>query len=428
MFRSNWPAMGHCPGCRRQENLKKGYCRLCWTEASRRVNRIVAGHDFAEPLAPVLREITCHQLRFAHTGAGAGRPRALPAGASRKPKRPYAAKAPDPLRNMPSLAVGAGQCILADPPRDLKRSVIFAVGWHVLPPLEVPNVYLAWHAAERRAEGQGWSAYTLRHVRKGLVAALAGRTPDEQVPYSELTQLASIKISADRVGAVLEDIGLLLDDRVDSLEATWNRRLEGVAPAIRADVNDWLRRLRDGGPRARPRSQRTIRHYIFHAEPILKQWSQDHDHLREITAEEIRRTLDGLPAGYRRSFAHTALRSLFSFLHKNKRIFRNPTTGYKVRVADTKVFPLSQDDYGQRLQRPRPLPTASRLPSRPSTPSGPTTCATCSWSTSTSANADSPSPAESARLTGSPTRRSSNGSTTAARAGPTPPTLTCSSR
>ncbi|TDC89594.1 integrase [Actinomadura sp. 7K507] len=152
-------------------------------------------------------------------------------------------------------------------------------------------------------------------------------------------------MSADRVGAVLEDIGLLLDDRVDSLEATWNRRLEGVAPAIRADVNDWLRRLRDGGPRARPRSQRTIRHYIFHTEPILKQWSQDHDHLREMTAEEIRRTLDGLPAGYRRSFAHTALRSLFSFLHKNKRIFRNPTTGYKVRVADTKVFPLSQDDY-----------------------------------------------------------------------------------
>uniref|UniRef100_UPI003F4957F6 hypothetical protein n=1 Tax=Actinomadura sp. CA-154981 TaxID=3240037 RepID=UPI003F4957F6 len=31
--------------------------------------------------------------------------------------------------------------------------------------------------------------------------------------------------------------------------------------------------------------------------------------------------------------------------HKNKRIFRNPTTGYKIRQADTKVFPLSQDDY-----------------------------------------------------------------------------------
>jgi hypothetical protein len=52
-------APGECAVCHRLVPLKKGYCRLCWMQAS------LAAKGQVTVLEPFLREIRHHQLSFA---------------------------------------------------------------------------------------------------------------------------------------------------------------------------------------------------------------------------------------------------------------------------------------------------------------------------------------------------------------------------
>ncbi len=62
----------------------------------------------------------------------------------------------------------------------------------------------------------------------------------------------ALGISAGRVAEVLQDMGVLDDDRRPSFESWLDRKLDGLVPAIRADVDGWLRTMRDGGRAAGP--------------------------------------------------------------------------------------------------------------------------------------------------------------------------------
>ncbi|MER8236923.1 hypothetical protein [Streptomyces sp. NPDC094049] len=128
---------------------------------------------------------------------------------------------------------------------------------------------------------------------------------------------------------VLADIGVFLDDRTPSFEQWLERKLEGIAPVIRRDVEAWARLLHDGGPRSQPRDESTVWNYLNRIRPVLLEWSAQHDHLREVTRDNVLTQLDALHGSQRR---HTliVLRSLFDRAKKSGTIFKNPTSRIRV--------------------------------------------------------------------------------------------------
>ncbi len=62
----------------------------------------------------------------------------------------------------------------------------------------------------------------------------------------------------ERTVEVLTRIGVFDDDRVLAFERWLERKLVGVAPGIRRNVESWLGLAADGGPRNQPRALPTI--------------------------------------------------------------------------------------------------------------------------------------------------------------------------
>ncbi|MFD9816618.1 hypothetical protein [Streptomyces sp. NPDC059080] len=122
---------------------------------------------------------------------------------------------------------------------------------------------------------------------------------------------------------------MFLDDRTPSFETWLERKLDGIAPGIRHDVEHWARLLHDGGPRSQPRDEATVWNYLNRIRPVLIDWSSRYDHLREVTRDDVLAQLDALHGGQRQ---HTliVLRSLFSRAKKNGTIFKNPTSRIRV--------------------------------------------------------------------------------------------------
>lgn len=333
---------GQCQACGRHLAVKAGYCRLCWAEASRRANADVrmtgTGVPNTGPLAPFLRDAGVQQLFFTEVGAGVRR-RGTVAPARRRLQEP-----PEPFQ----APIGPGQLRLFEARRDLARVALRPSahqGW-IAAALAVPHIAAAWHAAQQRADEFGWSPRLLAAVRGALLAALRCRPADEPVRYSELIPLAAKDRSIDRAADVLASLGMLDDDRPGPLDKAFDRRLTDVAPAIRADVQDWLLNLIEGTARTRPRSRATAAEYLRASAPVLTAWSRDHDHLREITADHVQQALAALPAGSPRMQALIALRSLFRYLRAQRRIFRNPTSRIGPGSARTgSLIPLEDADY-----------------------------------------------------------------------------------
>ena len=138
---------------------------------------------------------------------------------------------------------------------------------------------------------------------------------------------------------------MLHDDRRPAFDAWLDRKLDGVTGGIRRDAERWLRTLKDGGPRSRPRSIATVHSHLGKALPALLDWSARYRHLREVTRDDIQDHVRGLH-GSQRHNALVALRSLFGFCLSAGVIFRNPARGIKVgrRPSFTVLQPLGQED------------------------------------------------------------------------------------
>jgi hypothetical protein len=91
---------------------------------------------------------------------------------------------------------------------------------------------------------------------------LSSPTGEDKVRYSELSPAVRHR---GRVADVLDQLGLLDDDRVPAFETWLQRKLDGIAPGIRKEAEDWIRALHDGGSRTRPRSPTTVWHYFNEA-------------------------------------------------------------------------------------------------------------------------------------------------------------------
>lgn len=99
-------------------------------------------------------------------------------------------------------------------------------------------------------EAHRWSPALTARFDQALVVVLSGHTGDEKIRYSELISTVRHR---GRVVEILDQLGLLDDDRAPAFEACLERQLDGITPAS-GDVEDWIRALHDGGLRLRPRA------------------------------------------------------------------------------------------------------------------------------------------------------------------------------
>jgi hypothetical protein len=103
--------------------------------------------------------------------------------------------------------------------------------------------------------------------------------------------------------------------------------LDQVPPQFRADVDAWVAALRGAGRRpSRPVAWVTVRTYLQFALPVLTDWAARVATLREITRVDIEQALAD-HRGRSEHNVHTALRSSFRGLKREKRIFTDPARG-----------------------------------------------------------------------------------------------------
>ena len=160
---------------------------------------------------------------------------------------------------------------------------------------------------------------------------LSGHVSGEVDRHSEIfPALRSRGLSVQRTAEVLADIGVFHDDRTPPFEQWLERKLDGIAPGIRRDVEDWARLLHDGGPRSQPRDESTVWNYLNRIRPVLLELVSP---LRPPARGDPRRRPHPArrpprqPSGSTRS---SSLRSLFGRAKKSGTIFKNPTSRIRV--------------------------------------------------------------------------------------------------
>ena len=226
---------GPCATCGRDLPLDAGICRLCRKQAS-----LIAGPANKTALDLSVAAATGHQLWF-HLGK-------LTHAGCRPVTALSAASLPQPAR----LRTRWVQLILCDMPRDLSRASA------QLPPLDPVMAERVHAEAERLAGLRGWSPRTLSLTQRGLRILLAVHVPGELVRASTVRQLTARTMPFPHITNVLAAVGVLEDDRPDTLAAWLDEQLAGLPAQIRAETDTWLNLRRHGGPRRRPRSRRTI--------------------------------------------------------------------------------------------------------------------------------------------------------------------------
>ncbi|MDQ6614331.1 MAG: hypothetical protein M3083_06215 [Actinomycetota bacterium] len=302
---------------------------MCWTQASLEAKGEVT------VLGPYLLRVRHHQLLFASMRrALAGHPTA-------------------PRRRRPcrvGVAAAGGfhdgvQLRLMEVPRDF-------TGFVRARDADVANPFLieARHAALVIAEARGWPRGVVGEVDRALVILLSRHRPGDRVRHSEMfPALRAHGLSVGRTVEIIEHLGLFEDDRRSAFDIWLERKLDGVAPGIGADVEAWARALRHGGPRCEPRSRSTLWNYFAALRPTLIEWSGVHGHLREVTRKEIVAACDAVH-GKQRESRVVALRSLFRHAKKTGTIFGNPTLRIHVgRQPGSVILSLSAGEVAQAV-------------------------------------------------------------------------------
>ncbi|MGH2689570.1 MAG: hypothetical protein ACRDKW_12290 [Actinomycetota bacterium] len=326
-------AAGECAACRRTLPLKKGYCRLCWMQASLEAKGQVS------VLRPFLERLGNQQLRFA--AMQRIRQPGPPVG---KQGRRLSRPRPEPVEARASILRSQLRLVDVRPDYarfDRRRHADFAN----------PVLVRAREAACAIGEAHGWTPRVASEVDRALVILLSGLADGDRVRFSELFPvLRRYNLSVKRTVEVLRLLDLFDDDRRSPFESWVERKLRDVAPGIRHDVESWLRTLREGGPRSRARTRETVWGYLNEIQSILLEWSKRYAHLREVTADDILAVGRPLLAS-KRHHTLSVLRSLFRHCKRTGTIFRDPAS--RIRVGGLEygvVLPLRMEDVQASVQ------------------------------------------------------------------------------
>lgn len=342
-FAAYFKTAGTCGAYGRHELLKKGYCRLCWCQAYQ--DRTTGP---GTPLAPWVARVRHQQLFFASMSLGVSRrhapPKAFPRRVGAK-GRPL--KGPPPPAGRP--VVDAIQLRLFDPgPR---RYDFGRVDLRNGPPPDNPWLARALHLAHAMGEARGYSPIIQGTLQRSLVMLLADHRPGELVRYSDYEPaLRKRSASLAQTTEILAEMDVLDDDRPPLFETWLEDKLDDISPGIAAETRRWATALKDGGPRSKPRQPDTVRSRLRRIRPTLLAWSKDHDHLREVTRDDVIAAMAPL-TGAERSDILAGLRSLFRWAKKNGVVFADPTARMRIGRAEHAIWqPLSDAEIARTLE------------------------------------------------------------------------------
>ncbi|MEV0611149.1 hypothetical protein AB0I61_32865 [Polymorphospora rubra] len=153
------------------------------------------------------------------------------------------------------------------------------------PPLPDLAAYLDDVLVEHAA-AYGWAKATMVDTRSAIRILLATQqTPGAAITSSEVAQLRTIDLSSTRgVCAVLQQAGMLHEDREPTIDAWFRRQQHGIAEHMADELRQWFEMLRDGSttpPRALPRPRKSVAGLVRFTVPALRTWSRDgHQSLR----------------------------------------------------------------------------------------------------------------------------------------------------
>jgi hypothetical protein len=287
--------------------LDADVCRPCRKQAT-----LIAGPANKTTVDLSVAAVTGHQLRF-HFGR-LERPRQLPADTP--------GKEPAPLRAARVRRRWA-QLLLLDWPRDLSRVS------SQLPPVDADLGGRLQAQAVKLAELRGWSPRTLSLTQRGLRILAGVHGPGEPVRASTVRQLTARNMPFPHIIDVLAAVGVLDDDRPDTLALYLDGQLAGLPDQIRAELDAWLGIRRNGDPRRRPRSRQTITGNVRSIRTFLIDAGSRYSTLRQVTHDDIAGWLATRP-GLSRPHDASTLRSLFGTLKAERLIFANPARRIRV--------------------------------------------------------------------------------------------------
>ncbi|MFE2999746.1 tyrosine recombinase XerC [Nocardia sp. NPDC059246] len=335
----------HCLACHRRVPLRDGYCRLCWCQA--RLDRAATAENSRDRtvLAPYAAKVRYHQLFLADLHQPHAPPPTTPRRRGAKGRRP---KQAPPAASRPS-PDSAQLLLLTDLPRTYRRGSV-----DLRSTAAPDNPWLAWalHLAWTTAETHGFAPEVRRALDRNLIMLLTTHTDGDLVRVSQFHRLICHQGGSALVHVIdiLSAMGILLDDRPTAFDTWLDAKLDGLAPAIAHQAERWVRTLHDGGPRQHRRTPANAMAYFNGVRPALQTWSASHDHLREITRDEVLAYLADLH-GEPRILALGGLRSLFAWAKRNGVVFQNPCTRIRHTPRVRRIWqPLSDDEMTAALR------------------------------------------------------------------------------
>lgn len=208
------------------------------------------------------------------------------------------------------------------------------------------------HFLYARAREYAWSKRQTNQVRRTLkVLQLVFPGANLRFRASDILAMRSYDDGSNIRSTieVLEDAGLLIDDRVPSFTKLFERKTHALPEPMRSQLELWRDIMVDGSktpPRRQPRDTMTVKGQMYGILPAITRWVDDgRTSLAGISTEDILAALPDDPS--RRHTMLLGFRSLFTILRGRKQVFTDPTNAIPLR--------------GPRRNTPLPMePTAIR--------------------------------------------------------------------
>jgi hypothetical protein len=208
------------------------------------------------------------------------------------------------------------------------------------------------------ADKHRWSQRQTNDVIRSLrLLQTLQPTPGARIRATDVQQLPRYSGNVQSTLDVLAAAGLLIDDRISSVERYFAGKTGDLPTTITSQLQVWLEALlhdRTVAPRQRARDPQTARLHIMAVAPIVQTWAAaGHQSLAEITREQVAAALPA--SGGRRYLAESGLRSLFNTLKARKLIFLNPTRGRRLSSPNSTIpLPLETDTIRNALNSSDP--------------------------------------------------------------------------
>ncbi|WP_219996269.1 hypothetical protein [Nocardioides humi] len=215
---------------------------------------------------------------------------------------------------------------------------------------------------DQHAERYGWSVRQRNDVTRSLrLLQTLRENPTAKIRASDVMQLPRYDGNIISTIDVLDEAGLLIEDRPSRVELYFAKRAAGLPPVMREHLELWLHVMLEGSeltPRQVPRDSQTVRVQILGLVTVVNTWvAAGYHSFAQVTRADIVNALASLPPG-RRHAAELACRSLFKTLKGQRLIFANPMRGMK-HTPLARTTPLALDPAVIRAELNHPDPVVA---------------------------------------------------------------------